>query len=93
LHDFLVLYYQHSKTIKHTEKYKRLLTPLLHEVPSGRSTEFTLQGPMSHWQVSTVTLASKPKRFRISKKFRSLRRSGEHQTGTKIRDSSRRIEK
>jgi hypothetical protein len=46
-----------------TQGKVQVTTPLLHEVPSGRSTELTLQGPMSHWQVSAVTLASKLKWF------------------------------
>ena len=60
-------YKAHKKDQTHGKV--QVITPLLHEVPSGRSTELTLQGPMSHWQVSTVALASKskPKRFRISK--------------------------
>ena len=35
-----------------------IITPFSQASPLGRSMVFTLQGPMSHWQVSTVTLAS-----------------------------------
>lgn len=61
---YMIIWSEYYTTHKdQTQKKVQVITPLLHEVPSGRSTELTLQGPMSHWQVSAVTLASKLKRF------------------------------
>lgn len=42
-------------------------TPLVQEEPSGRSTELTEHGPISHWQESAVALASKAKEPWITK--------------------------